>query len=148
MQKIQIMTALLLLGMTALSTQPVFASRKAVQDRLRQMQAETRLERELERMRGAATRLVDLLSQEKYGDASGEFGVTAQSRFTPDTLKQIWQGTIAHSGHFKRHTEAHMEVETGGRVAIVPCEFEMATVNVTIAFDADHKITELRISTP
>lgn len=142
------MAALLLLGMTALSIQPVLASRKAVQDRLRQMQAETRLEHELDRMRGAATRLVDLLSQEKYADASREFEATAQFKFAPNTLKQIWQGAIARSGRFKRHTEARMEVETSGRVAIVPCEFETATVDVTIAFDAQHRITGLQIPRP
>ncbi len=74
------------------------AGRKATQDLLNQMQAQTQRPKAADNLQGTAGRIVDWLAQGKFTEVTQTFDATMRPGLPPDKLKQVWQSVVAQAG--------------------------------------------------
>lgn len=91
----------------------------------------------------AAVQFVQAMVDGKFTDATKQFDAAVSQAMSADKLKQTWAAVLAQCGAFKKMGEARGIQEGGYDGAVVPCEFEKATIDVKLFFDKDGKISGL-----
>jgi len=91
-----------------------------------------------------ATKIIDLLKQEKFDDVAKEFNAQVAAALTPAQLKAAWAGIRAQAGDFKSIIDQQVTSQGGYTVVTTGCQFEKANLNSILAFDSDNKIAGLR----
>ena|SRR6516162_4787261 len=91
-----------------------------------------------------ATKIIDLLKQEKFDDVAKEFNAQVAAALTPAQLGTAWAGIHTQAGDFKSIIDQQVTSQGGYTVVITGCQFEKANLNSILAFDTDNKIAGLR----
>ena len=58
-------------------------------------------------------------------------------------LRKVWQELLAHVGPFQERLNTRTTRPLGFRVVLVTCQFERATCDIRIVFDANDQIAGL-----
>jgi len=95
------------------------------------------------KMKGAARALVAALEKQDFDTAVSDFDAAMKKALPPDKLKATWKGILAQAGAFKSQGAARTEKLDKYDVVLVPCEFEKASLEARIVFDADNKVAGL-----
>ena len=94
-----------------------------------------------------AQALVETLAQEDYAKATKDFNDEVKNKITVAKLEHIWTLLLGQAGPFKKQVSTESskakEQDQHYEVVIVKCQFERATVNVRVVFDAANQVAGL-----
>jgi hypothetical protein len=97
---------------------------------------------------GLARQVVDDLSKGNYDGIVARFDAALKARMPAAQLQSMWDALISKSGAFQSQEPAIRQQLQGQEVAIVPCKFEKAPLDIMIAFNANKEITDLSAMPP
>lgn len=97
---------------------------------------------------GLAKQVVDDLSKGTYDKVVARFDATLKARMPVAQLQSMWDMLISQSGAFQSQEPATRQQVQGQEVAIVPCKFEKAPLDILIAFNANKEIIDLSAMPP
>ncbi len=93
-----------------------------------------------------AIQIVDLLVREQFDEVAGQFNAQMSAALPPAQLKTVWAGLVQQVGAFRARLDQRVQPAANGNTAVVlGCQFERAALNVIVAFDAEGKISGLRM---
>ncbi len=90
-----------------------------------------------------ATQLVDGLSQGDFAGVVAMFDATMKAGLPEAVLGQTWTGITQQTGAFKKRAGARTTTEAGMTVVYVTCEFERATLQAKVVFNASGEVAGL-----
>jgi len=91
----------------------------------------------------SGTEFVDLLVKEDFTGAVGRFDSTMKSALPEQKLREVWQSLQKQAGRFKKQLRTRMEMQQGYEAVFVTCQFERATLDAKVVFDAKKQIAGL-----
>jgi dienelactone hydrolase len=92
-----------------------------------------------------ASRVLDLLRQEKFDDVASEFNEKVAALMSSAQLAQVWSALRQQVGPLGSVIDRHASTAAAGVTTVVlGCQFEKTALNVMVAFDAANKIAGLR----
>ena len=91
----------------------------------------------------SATEFLDLLVKEDFPGAIGRFDSTMKSALPEQKLREVWQSLQKQTGRFKKQLRTRMEMQQGYEAVFVTCQFERATLDAKVVFDAKKQIAGL-----
>jgi pimeloyl-ACP methyl ester carboxylesterase len=91
----------------------------------------------------AAQDFIELLRQEKFGDAAKRFDATMTKAMPVESLRAIWQMLIQQNGALKRARRSQTVRSGEYEVVNTPCEFEKATIVVRVVLDKKSQVSGL-----
>src|SRR3954447_15225413 len=97
---------------------------------------------------GRAKLLVDQLNRGDFAKAAESFDAKMQEVMPADKLKQTWETLNKQFGAFKEAGGTRTETRGKYEMAFVTCTFEKMKLDMSVAFDSDHKIAGLGFQPP
>jgi len=85
----------------------------------------------------------DLLTREDFPAAVAQFNPTMKAALPEPALRKVWQDLLTQSGPFQKRLHSRTAEQSGFRVVLVTCQFERATLDMKIVFDANEQIAGL-----
>lgn len=93
-----------------------------------------------------AIQIVDLLVREQFDEVAGQFNAQMSAALPPAQLKTVWAGLVQQIGAFRARLDQRVQPAANGNTAVaLGCQFERAALNVIVTFDAEGKISGLRM---
>lgn len=94
------------------------------------------------------TEVVDALVAGDIAKVTARFDAGMKAALPDERLRATWSGLAAQLGAFKRHGDARVEPRGAFQAAIVPCEFERATLEAQIVIDQAGQIAGFSLRPP
>lgn len=91
----------------------------------------------------AGEQFVDLLAKRDFAGAFAQFNATMKPALPEAKLGEIWQALQGQDGAFKKRLRSRAEKQIGYDVVLVTCEFERATLDVKVVFNAQRQVAGL-----
>jgi len=91
----------------------------------------------------SAKRFVELLAKNDFATAVKDFDETMTRVMPPEKLQEVWASLLAKTGPLKKQVSVRTAKVPKFEIVLVTCEFEKATLDVKVVFDAAGKITGL-----
>ena len=91
----------------------------------------------------AGTQFVDLLVKEDFAGAVGRFDSTMKTALPEQKLREAWQAIQKQAGPFKKQVRTRVERLGGYEVVFVTCQFEQASLDAKVVFDAKRQVAGL-----
>lgn len=91
----------------------------------------------------AGCKFVELLATNDFAGAVMRFDGTMQTAMPQSTLRETWQALEMQIGSFQKQLRARVAKSGGYDIALVSCQFERATLDVKVVFDAKQRVTGL-----
>jgi hypothetical protein len=91
----------------------------------------------------AGAQFVTLLVKEDYAGAVARFDPTMTRVFPEPKLRESWRGLVKKAGPFKKQLKVRTTEQKGYHIALVTCQFERATLDIKVVFDAESQVTGL-----
>jgi hypothetical protein len=92
-----------------------------------------------------AKHIVDLLQHEQFDDVVKEFTPPLTEAFSAAQVRSLWVAMKQQVGSFTAILDQRLETPAPGFTDVtLGCQFERAVLNVTVEFDAQDKIVDLR----
>jgi dienelactone hydrolase len=96
---------------------------------------------------GHAARVLDLLESGKYEEVAAEFNAKMAAARPVAQLRDTWTAVRQQAGALTSIISQRAVTQATGNVTVVnACQFEKATLNVMLSFDADNRIAGMNIS--
>lgn len=86
---------------------------------------------------------VDLLARGDFASAVAQYDNVMAAALPEEKLKATWQTLENQAGHFKKRLQTRTIRSAGHDIALVTCEFEHATLDTKVVFDAQGKVSGL-----
>lgn len=88
-----------------------------------------------------------LLTKEDFKGLIAQFNEKMTAALPEEKLREFWTTVGQQAGAFKSYIDDQVATPAPGMtVVVLGCQFEVAPVNVTVAFDADGKIAGFRMT--
>jgi uncharacterized protein len=87
-----------------------------------------------------ATGFMQSLVDGKYTEATGLFDAAVRKAMSPQQLQQLWESLLKQAGAFKSLGDTRSVTEGGYEIVFVACNFEQATLDFKLVFNADGTI--------
>jgi uncharacterized protein len=88
-------------------------------------------------------RFVELLVGGDFAAADARFDARMKGALPEDKLRDVWQTLQTQAGPFKARRQIRVEQQRGYDVVFVTCQFERATLDAKVVFDAERRIAGL-----
>ena len=88
---------------------------------------------------------IERLSRGEFAAASTSFSPEVKAMVSVEKLAQVWGGLVAQGGAYQKAETTRVEAKNGLQVAIVKTNFEQATAEFSVAFDAKGLISGFRV---
>ncbi|QZZ18702.1 DUF3887 domain-containing protein [Leptothermofonsia sichuanensis E412] len=121
------------------------ANRRVTQETLQRMRAESQRQRVINNLRSTASRVVRLMAEGRFAEASQTFDQSLQQTLPPEKLRQTWQRLTAEVGPFKQQLGNRTELINNQRSVLVTCEFENGRNDIRLTFDRNQNVVDLLI---
>ncbi|MGN6150490.1 MAG: alpha/beta hydrolase [Lysobacteraceae bacterium] len=89
----------------------------------------------------AARAVLDAMDAGDFAGVHARFDATMAAAVSADQLKQLWTALPSQLGAAKGRGEPRSAERNGTRIVVVPLLFERATLNASLAFEADGRIS-------
>ncbi|MBD1938781.1 alpha/beta fold hydrolase [Microcoleus sp. FACHB-68] len=93
-----------------------------------------------------ALQFVELLVQEDFAGATGNFDSQMQASFPPDKLRETWTAITGQVGKFEKTAGIRSEKDGEYDIVFVTSEFEKATLDIKIIFNSNQQIAGLFVT--
>lgn len=90
-----------------------------------------------------AKKLVELLGKEQFVVAVTQFDAPLKKTLPADKLGEHWTALTGKVGAFKKQNDATYEKTQEFDVITIPCDFDKASLDVRVVFNADKQVTGL-----
>ncbi|MCL2701027.1 MAG: DUF3887 domain-containing protein [Phycisphaerae bacterium] len=97
----------------------------------------------MESLQQSGEQFVDLLVREDFDAAVAQFHPVMKKGLSEPALRKAWRDLMTQCGPYQKQLGSRTATQGDYRVAFVTCQFERATVDVKIVFDANDQITGL-----
>ena len=94
-------------------------------------------------MATAGKKFVELLATRDFAAAEMRFDGTMQTAMPQAKLRETWQTLETQVGAFQKQLQARVTNSHGYDIALVSCQFERATLEVKVVFDAKQRVAGL-----
>ncbi|MCD9046104.1 DUF3887 domain-containing protein [Luteimonas sp. MHLX1A] len=91
---------------------------------------------------GAAA-AIDQLEAGEFETLHARFNTTMAAQIDAGQLRQVWDGLVAQAGALQSRGEPVQQQHDGYEVVVTPLQFERASLNAIVSFDADGRIAGL-----
>jgi dienelactone hydrolase len=88
-------------------------------------------------------RFVELMAAGDFAAADARFDARMKSALPEEKLRDVWQTLQKQAGPFKARLQTRVEKQRGYDVVFVTCQFERATLDAKVVFDAAGQIAGL-----
>ena len=88
--------------------------------------------------------VVDLLVAQEFAKVIAQFDETMKLALSEESLRSGWTTLLAQAGKFGRCDGSREEQRGAFTAVIATCDFEKATIDFTVVFDAEGRIAGLR----
>ena len=92
-----------------------------------------------------AKHFVDMLAKQDFASAVKRFDTIMTGAMDEVKLRQTWAGVLGQAGAFKKQAGVRVGKEQGLDCVYVTCEFERATLDVKVVYDAKRQVSGLWI---
>src|SRR4051812_48146981 len=86
---------------------------------------------------------VDLLVREDFAEAVARFDKTMRTALPEPKFREACRSVKGQAGKFKKRTHTRLSGVGGYNVALVTCEFERATLDTKVVFNARREVAGL-----
>jgi hypothetical protein len=94
-----------------------------------------------------ATRVLELLDAGKFDEVVAEFNAKMTAAMPVSRLRDVWTTVGRQAGARTSIISQRVVTQATGNVTVVSgCQFEKATLNVMLSFDAENKIAGMNIT--
>ena len=94
----------------------------------------------------AARAIAGELAARQFDKVAARFNGTMAKAVSVEQLAAVWAQAVADAGEFKATGDAKTADIQGQHVIVLTCTFENKTGYITVAFDADAKVSGLLIT--
>jgi Protein of unknown function (DUF3887) len=94
----------------------------------------------------AARAVAGELGARQFDKVAARFNETMANALSVERLASTWDQVVSQAGKFKSAGDAKSADVQGQHVLVLTCAFENATLYITVAFDADSKVSGLLIT--
>jgi len=91
----------------------------------------------------AGSKFVELLATNDFAEAVMQFDGAMQTAMPQSKLRETWRALETQAGAFQKQLQVGVTNSGGYDVALVSCQFERATLDVKVVFDAMQRIAGL-----
>ena len=89
----------------------------------------------------SAQSVLDAMDAGDFTGVHARFDATMAAAVSADQLKQLWTALPAQLGAFKGRGDPRSIERDGTRIVVVPLQFERATLNASLAFEPDGRVS-------
>ena len=91
----------------------------------------------------AGGQFVNLLAKEDFAAAVAQFDPTMTKALPEARLRATWQDTVKQFGPYQKQLKTRTKEQAGYHVVLVTCQFEHATLDVKVVYDAQSRVSGL-----
>lgn len=91
----------------------------------------------------SGAQFVEVMAKGDFAAAGAQFDARMKSALPQEKLRDVWQTLQKQAGPFKARLQTRVEKQRGYDVVFVTCQFERATLDAKVVFDADGRIAGL-----
>jgi hypothetical protein len=86
------------------------------------------------------------LNKQDFKGVTAEFNAEMAAAISESQLRELWTAMSQQTGSFKAFIDDRVSTPSPGTTGVIlGCQFEHAAVNMAVAFDANGKISGLRL---